>query len=222
MLRARDLGRFVNGKVVVENAQFEVQGGEVLAVVGPRGSGKRGRCSAYRIGLMNLPAARPTGKEPIIARSLRVICGEKWGGLRRERFCFRERWSPICVLVQRRAATSLSEESLGQLLDEVGLEGYAKREMANLSVGEAQRVSVVRTLANSPLALLRDEPTSALDTASKQAIEFLISKIVRDHKLTCAWVTHDMTQGLRLAQHAFLLESGRIKRMGPANEVLHA
>ena len=117
---------------------------------------------------------------------------------------------------------NLSDESLNQLLDEVGLKGYDDREVANLSGGEAQRVSLARTLANSPMVLLLDEPTSSLDVASKQGIESLIQKIVRDQKLTCVLVTHDKDQGLRLAQRALLLESGRIVRMGPASEVLHA
>jgi putative ABC transport system ATP-binding protein len=221
ILRAKDLGRFVNGKVLVENANFQVQGGEVLAVVGPSGSGKSSllrllnRLDEPTSGTVYLQG---TDYRQIAARDLR----RKVGMVTQRAFLFPGTVESNLRFGPAQRGESLSEESLGQLLDEVGLEGYAKREVANLSGGEAQRVSVARTLANSPLALLLDEPTSALDTASKLAIESLISKIVRDQKLTCVLVTHDMTQGLRLAQHALLLESGRIKRMGPANEVLHA
>jgi putative ABC transport system ATP-binding protein len=215
ILRAKDLGRFVNGRVLVENANFEVQGGEVLAVVGPSGSGKSSllrllnRLDEPTSGTVYLQG---TDYRQIAARDLR----RKVGMVTQRAFLFPGTVESNLRFGPAQRGESLSEESLGQLLDEVGREG------ANLSGGEAQRVSVARTLANSPLALLLDEPTSALDTASKLAIESLISKIVRDQKLTCVLVTHDMTQGLRLAQHALLLESGRIKRMGPANEVLHA
>jgi len=117
---------------------------------------------------------------------------------------------------------SLSQDTIEQLLIQVGLKGYASRNIANLSGGEAQRVSVARTLANSPLALLLDEPTSALDEAAKLEVESCIQNVVRDQGLTCVLVTHDTAQAARLAERALVLEAGRIVRLGPTNEVLHA
>jgi putative ABC transport system ATP-binding protein len=89
----------------------------------------------------------------------------------------------------------------------VGLKGYASRDVANLSGGEAQRVSVARTLANSPLVLLLDEPTSALDDTSKLEVESSIQNVVHDQGLTCVLVTHDTAQAARLATRA--LRAGR-------------
>jgi putative ABC transport system ATP-binding protein len=116
----------------------------------------------------------------------------------------------------------LPQDSVEGLLARVGLPGYAGRNVAKLSGGEAQRVSLARTLANSPLALLLDEPTSALDDAAKREVEALILQIVREHKLTCVIVTHDVAQAIRLADRALLLEAGRIARIGAVNEVFHA
>jgi putative ABC transport system ATP-binding protein len=221
IVRAKDLGRWVKGKVLVENANFEVQGGEVLAVVGPSGSGK-----SSLLRLLNRLDEPTSGTVYVQGTDYRQIAPRelrrKVGMVTQQAFLFPGTVESNLRFGPAQRGEGLSEESLGQLLDEVGLGGYAKREVANLSGGEAQRVSVARTLANAPLALLLDEPTSALDNASKQAIESLIRKIGRDQKLACVLVTHDMTQGLRLAQRALLLESGRIKRMGPANEVLDA
>jgi putative ABC transport system ATP-binding protein len=104
----------------------------------------------------------------------------------------------------------------------VGLKHYAGRDVANLSGGEAQRVSVARTLANSPLVVLLDEPTSALDEASKLEVESAIQKVVQSQGLTCVVVTHDVAQAARLAGRALVLESGCIVRDGPAEEVLRA
>ena len=94
--------------------------------------------------------------------------------------------------------------------------------MANLSGGEAQRVSFARTLANSPEILLLDEPTSALDDDSKHGVELLVTKIGREQGIPCVLVTHDVAQAARLAQRVLLLEAGRITRSGTAEEVLHA
>lgn len=116
----------------------------------------------------------------------------------------------------------LAQDVIEQLLTQVGLAGFAGREVANLSGGEAQRVSVARTLANSPVVLLLDEPTSALDEAAKRDVETAIQTVVRNHGLTCVVVTHDLAQAIRVAQRALLLESGRIMRDGSVSEVLHA
>jgi len=122
----------------------------------------------------------------------------------------------------RQRGESLSHESIEQLLVRVGLKGYSSRNVANLSGGEAQRVSVARTLANSPLVLLLDEPTSALDEASKLEVESAIQNVVHDRGLTCVLVTHDTAQAARLAERALLLESGHVVRIGTVSEVLHA
>jgi len=67
-----------------------------------------------------------------------------------------------------------------------------------------------------------DEPTSALDDEAKKGVESLIRQIIGDQRLTCVLVTHDTAQAARLADHILVLESGRVVRIGPTSEVLHA
>jgi putative ABC transport system ATP-binding protein len=117
---------------------------------------------------------------------------------------------------------TLSKEAVEDLLSHVGLRSYAQRDVANLSGGEAQRVSVARTLANTPLVLLLDEPTSALDEVAKLEVESAIQNVVRNQGLTCVVVTHDLVQASRLAERALVLKSGCIVRDGLVGEVLHA
>jgi putative ABC transport system ATP-binding protein len=122
----------------------------------------------------------------------------------------------------RERGTSLPVERIERLLGAVGLTGYSGRDIANLSGGEAQRVSFARTLANDPEVLLLDEPTSALDEDARLDVEVLIQQIVRDQALTCVLVTHDLGQARRLATRALVMAGGRIVRRGPIEEVLHA
>src|SRR6266581_4898141 len=119
---------------------------------------------------------------------------------------------------ERRCPPALAET----LLSRVGLPGYAARDVANLSGGEAQRVSIARALANSPIVLLLDEPTSALDEAAKSEVEALISDIIRDTGLTCVMVTHYIAQAARMASRVMMLERGRATKIGSVKEVLHA
>jgi putative ABC transport system ATP-binding protein len=107
------------------------------------------------------------------------------------------------------------------MLAGVGLEGYARRDALTLSGGEAQRVSILRALANDPEALLLDEPTSALDAAARDGVEKAIISLIETRKLTCIWVTHSEEQARLVASHVLALEAGRVRAWGAPAEVLH-
>jgi putative ABC transport system ATP-binding protein len=88
-----------------------------------------------------------------------------------------------------------------ELLPRVGLNpALASREADRLSVGEAQRMALARSLARHPDVLALDEPTSALDTDSKGGIERLIRDLA-DSGLTIVMVTHDPRHATDLADH---------------------
>ncbi len=115
-----------------------------------------------------------------------------------------------------------AEEHIVALLERVGLPGYQDRDVRNLSGGEAQRVSVARTLANAPEVLLLDEPTSALDDTSVRGIEELLLRLIRERHMTCVIVTHNRAQAARIANRTMVLQGGRLVAIGPTSEVLHA
>jgi putative ABC transport system ATP-binding protein len=221
ILRTEHLSRVVTDKVLVEDATFEIETGKVLAIVGPSGSGKSSllrllnRLDEPTSGTVYLEA---TDYRQIAPRDLR----RKLGMVNQRPYLFPGTVEQNLRFGPLQRGESLSQDAVEQLLASVGLKSYASRNVANLSGGEAQRVSVARTLANSPLVLLLDEPTSALDEASKLEVESCIQGIVRDQGLTCVLVTHDTAQAARLAERALLLEAGRIVRVGPINEVFHA
>ncbi|MGA8491814.1 MAG: ATP-binding cassette domain-containing protein [Terriglobales bacterium] len=221
ILRTEHLGRVVKDKVLVEDATFEVRTREVLAIVGPSGSGKT---SLLRLlNRLDEPTSgtvyvEGTDYRQIAPRTLR----RKLGLVNQRPYLFPGTVEQNLQFGPLQHGESLSQDSIEQLLTRVGLKGYAGRDVANLSGGEAQRVSVARTLANSPVVLLLDEPTSALDETSKQDVESSIQNVVNEQGLTCILVTHDTAQAARLAARAVLIEGGRIVRVGPINEVLHA
>ncbi len=221
ILRTEHLGRVVKDKTLVQDANFEVRTGEVLAIFGPSGSGK-----SSLLRLLNRLDEPTSGTVYVQGTNYRSIepreLRRKLGMVTQRPYLFPGSVAENLRFGPAQRGETLSQDSIEELLTRVGLKGYAGRNVANLSGGEAQRVSVARTLANSPLVLLLDEPTSALDEAAKLEVESLIQKIVRDQNLTCVMVTHDMAQAVRLADRALVLESGRIVRAGAVNEVLHA
>jgi ABC-type cobalamin/Fe3+-siderophores transport system ATPase subunit len=221
LLRAENLGRAVKDTILVHDANFEVQSGEVLAIVGPSGSGKTSllrllnRLDEPTSGTVFLSG---TDYRQIAPRDLR----RRLGMVTQRPFLFPGTVADNLRFGPSQRGETLTQSAIDDLLLRVGLNDYASRNVANLSGGEAQRVSVARTLANSPLALLLDEPTSALDDAAKLEVESLLQSIGREQRLTCVMVTHDLAQASRLADRALLLEAGRIVRIGSAKEVLPA
>jgi putative ABC transport system ATP-binding protein len=115
---------------------------------------------------------------------------------------------------------SLPAEQIDALLQCVGLSGYQERGVSNLSGGEAQRVSIARTLANAPEILLLDEPTSALDEDSARGVEDLVMDIIRERRMTCVIVTHNNAQARRIAHRTMIVQDGKVVATGPTDEVL--
>jgi ABC-type sulfate/molybdate transport systems ATPase subunit len=218
---ASHLGRTVGGRPLVDDISVQVRAGEVVAVVGPSGAGKS---SFLRLlNRLDEPTAGTVLLEgvdyhQIPPRELR----RKVGMVTQRAFLFPGTVSQNVGFGPRQRGEAISEARAKELLARVGLTGFADRDVANLSGGEAQRVSLARSLANSPVVLLLDEPTSALDDEAKSLVEGLIGDIIRDTGLTCVVVTHDLAQAARMATRALMLQGGRAIRIGPISEMLHA
>lgn len=95
-------------------------------------------------------------------------------------------------------------------LHSVGLApAFLDRDAATLSGGEAQRVCLARALLMRPDALVADEATSSLDHDATIALESLVRGLA-DDGIPILWVTHDLAQMERMADHRVRLEAGRV------------
>ena len=221
ILRAKHLGRRIGETVLVHDVSFELSRGEILAIVGPSGSGKSSllrllnRLDEPTEGTVYLEDLDYRGIPP---RELR----RKIGMVTQRAFLFPGSVADNVKFGPAQRGEALSDAKVEELLRDVGLAGYASREVSNLSGGEAQRVSLARALANDPIVLLLDEPTSALDDASKLTVESLILSVVKQSKLTCVIVTHDTRQAQRFAEQVMVLERGQVTKRGSVLEVLGA
>jgi molybdate transport system ATP-binding protein len=102
----------------------------------------------------------------------------------------------------------------------LGLEALLERRPAGLSGGEKQRVAIGRALLSNPRLLLMDEPLSALDGARKAEILPYLERLRDEMGLPILYVSHALTEVARLATTVVVLEAGRMRRIGPAAEVL--
>ncbi|BDG10723.1 ABC transporter ATP-binding protein [Anaeromyxobacter paludicola] len=221
VLRTEHLSRAVDGRALVDGVSVEVREGEVLAVVGPSGAGK----STFLRLLNRLD--EPTGGTVYLdgqdyrslpPRELR----RRVGMVMQTASLFPGTVADNVRFGPRQRGVELPEAEVEALLRQVGLPGFAGRDASRLSGGEAQRVAIARAVANEPAVLLLDEPTSALDEASKREIERLVAGVVEARGLTCVVITHDLAQAARVAGRVLVLEAGRVRRLGPVEEVLRA
>jgi putative ABC transport system ATP-binding protein len=219
-IEARDLSRRTSGKTLVHGISVLIPPGEVLAVVGPSGAGK----SSF-LRLLNRLDEPTDGTVLLNGGDYREIAPRELrrrvGMVMQTAFLFPGTVAANVAFGPRQRGEILDRVQIEALIDRVGLPGYQDRDVINLSGGEAQRVSVARTLANAPEALLLDEPTSALDEASARGIEELLLDIIQERRMTCVIVTHNRLQAARIATRTLVLESGRLVAIGPTREVLH-
>jgi putative ABC transport system ATP-binding protein len=221
ILETQHLSREISSKRVVDDINIQVERAEIFAIVGPSGSGK-----SSLLRLINRLDEPTEGTVLLEGEDYRLIpprdLRRKIGMVTQTPYLFPGTVADNLRFGPRQQGKDLSEQEIALLLNRVGLPDFAFDDVSHLSGGEAQRVSLARSLANSPLVLLLDEPTSSLDSSLKKEIEELILAIVRQSALTCLIVTHDMAQAERMSDRALLLKDGRLERLGPVKEVLNA
>jgi zinc/manganese transport system ATP-binding protein len=222
VVEARDLSLRFGERVLWENLSFDLARGELLAVLGPNGTGKT---SLLRIllGLLEPSAGsvRIDGRAPAETRS-------RVGYIPQQRIFDRELALRGRDLVRlgidghRWGASRLSPTDRGKLeraLDSVGATPYADAPIGRLSGGEQQRLRVAQALVADPALLLADEPLLSLDLAYQQIITGLLDTHRREAGTPVVFVTHDINPVLSMVDRVLYLAPGSWA-IGTPDEVL--
>ena len=192
------------------NLSFSMDKGELLCIIGPSGSGKST--------LLSLIAGIDTPQGGSI-----IIDGEDITHMsirkRQIGMVFQDFSLFPSMNVERNIQygmkdTQNREERTRELLDLVGLEGYGKRSVSQLSGGEAQRIALARAIAAEPRILLLDEPLSALDAPLRKKLRSVIKHIHEKTATTMLYVTHDREEAFAIADRIMIIKSGRIAAIG--------
>jgi len=120
----------------------------------------------------------------------------------------------------RRVPAAERRVPFDQVVALLGLAHLLQRRPHGLSGGERQRVAVGRALLTSPRLLLMDEPLANLDAASKAEILPYLERLPRELALPVLYVSHDVDEVARLADHLVVLREGRVTHSGPAAAVV--
>jgi spermidine/putrescine transport system ATP-binding protein len=108
---------------------------------------------------------------------------------------------------------------VAEMLDLVGLTGFARRKPKQLSGGQQQRVALGRALVNHPRVLLLDEPLGALDLKLRKNMQMELKRIQGEVGITFVHVTHDQEEAMTMADTIAVMNNGRIEQLGPPAEL---
>jgi putative ABC transport system ATP-binding protein len=220
-LELRNLSRRIDDRVLIDDISFQVAKADITALIGPSGAGKS---SLLRlINRLDEPTAGTVYLQGSDYRSMApAMLRRRIGMVMQSAFLFSGTVAANIRFGPLQRNEDFGEAEIGDILSQVGLTGYSERDVTTLSGGEAQRVSLARTLANRPDALLLDEPTSALDEQSTRDVEDLIVRVTNTYKIPCLIVTHNPSQAVRIAQKAVYMMKGKMVAIGQAKEIIDA
>lgn len=199
----------------VDSLSFDVAKGEIYGFLGPNGAGKT---TSLR---MMLDIIKPTeGAVRILGSDSAVSVRRRIGYLPEERGLYRKMKAAqsIAYFAQLRGLSRANAFARAhELLEQFGLEKFARSKNEALSKGMAQKVQLLATIAHEPELLILDEPFSGLDPINQQTLEELI-KDQRRNGRTIIFSTHVMQHAERLCDRFLILAHGKKRFEGTLAE----
>jgi len=215
LIEVKNICKNFDEKIILNNINFSVDEGEILAVVGFSGSGK-----STILKIISGLIEHDSGE---------VILGDKEIGM-----AFQYSALFDSMTVYENVAFALKERSkfkkmyneaqikqiVNEKLEMVGLSGIEEKYPSELSGGMQKRVGFARAIVTNPRIILYDEPTSGLDPVSSTVVEEYIVKLKKDLKAASIVVTHQLSTITKTADRVIMLYEGKIVWHGTPIELL--
>lgn len=199
----------------LDNVSFSVEKGEFIAIVGPSGSGKS--TLLHILGGVDVPTS---GNVIIDKTDISQLNGTALAIFRRRQIGLVYQFYnliPILTVEENLTLPLLLDgkkpdaKTVGNLVNQLGLEQRLQHLPNQLSGGQQQRVSIGRALINNPALLLADEPTGNLDSENSREIISLLRRFNKQSNQTVIIITHDERIALS-ADRVIAIEDGKIVR----------
>jgi len=213
-LRAHEVTKRYEDRVVLDGVSLGVQKGEMIALVGESGVGKTtllrmfNRMVEVDSGTIEVEGQNVRAVNPVrLRRSIGYVQQE--GGLM-------PHWNVArnAALVPWLTKTGDPDKLAARALERVGLDPnvFGKRLPTELSGGQRQRVALARALAAEPHIVLLDEPFRALDAITRDELVTSMRDVLNEVGVTALIVTHDLRSAMRMADRVAVLRGGRIEQ----------
>lgn len=224
ILRVEDVHKKYGNTEVLKGVSFDVSKGETLVFIGPSGTGKSTllRC----INQLTVPEKGRVflRNEEVTNSGSRINHFRQKIGMVFQDFCLFDHLTAVknveiaLVKVRGMNPEKAREKALFELR-QVGMEEWAEHYPAELSGGQAQRVSIARALAMDPDVIMFDEPTSALDPELTREVLEVMRKLAQDG-MTMLVVTHEMSFACNVANRIMFMENGCIVEEGSPKDLI--
>ena len=209
---------------VLKGVSFDVKKGETICFIGPSGTGKSTllRC----INLLTQPDLGSVwlGDGEVTNSGKNIDYFRQRIGMVFQNFFLFDHLTAVrnveiaLIKVKGMKPKEAREKALHELR-QVGMEEWAEHYPAELSGGQAQRVSIARALAMDPDVILFDEPTSALDPELTREVLEVMKKLALAG-MTMLVVTHEMGFACSVANRIMFMEHGKIMEQGSPEELM--
>jgi len=213
MLSVEDVTYAYGDVPVLQDVRLEVQAGEILCLLGASGSGKTT--------LLRIIAGLERGYQGHV-----LVDGQPVDQVPPHRRGFGLMFQDFALFPHMRVADNVAfglrmagmpadqrRQRVSELLELVGLSGFADRDVTQLSGGEKQRVALARSLAPRPRLLMFDEPLGSLDAGLRDRLARDLRQIIRELGLTVIYVTHDQQEAYTLADRIAVMQAGSIAQI---------
>ncbi len=221
-LKVRNLRKSYRRRPIIRDVDLDLERGEVVALLGPNGSGKT--TCFYAIAGLVMPdggQVKVDGRDitgyPMYRRARLGI-----GYLPQERSIFQglnveDNILAILEIVER--DRTRRRERLDELLDEFSIAHLRRTPSVALSGGERRRCEIARSLAANPRYLLLDEPFPGIDPIAVGDIRDLVIAL-KDRGIGVLITDHNVRETLRIVDRAYILHDGKVLMSGSADEVV--
>ena len=207
-------------KIVLDAINLKIHEGEILALLGPNGSGKTTILKILAF-IENPSSGEVTFQgEKVNFKKTEKVRLQSTLVFQKTTVFGTSVYNNIAYgLKLRKVSKETRDREVKKALKLVKLEGFEKRNARNLSGGEQQRVAIARALVLKTKLLLLDEPTANLDPKNAGILEEVIDTVNREDKITIVMATHNMFQAKKLPHRIALMDEGKITEVGAPAEV---
>lgn len=215
MIRVEGVKKSFGQKVVLEDLQLELAGGEILGLLGPSGSGK-----STTIGLLTGQIELDAGSVEIFGKNVKNLGEEDFAhlGLMNDTLGFYEMLTVYQNLTFFARFFQIPMQEVDASLKQLELWDDREVKAAQLSTGMKQRMLLIRAVLHQPKLLFLDEPTSGLDPSLAKRVQDLLLAL-KEKGTAIFLVTHNMQEAMRLCDRLILLHKGTIVESGTLEEI---
>jgi zinc transport system ATP-binding protein len=225
VIQARGVKVNLGGHEVLRGVDLVVPAGELVALIGPNGSGKTTFLRAV-LGLQRISAGdiRLFGTQDRRASLKRIGYVPQRMNLERSFILSVREFLALRLRATRHwfwHSKRSTDERIEASMEEMGIRSLLERPLAALSGGQLQRVLIAFSLLSKPDLLLLDEPTAGVDVQGEESFYDLIAAVQKRHRLSAVLVSHDLSMVYRHASWVYAL-NGVVCCEGPPEKVMNA